>query len=160
MIIAVLVIALGYFAVDKFVLTPGDQTAPAVVIEQPAEEPAAEAEPETGRKSIAVLPFASRSTLEEDEFFTVGIHDDLLTHLAKIGSMKVISRTSVLRYKDTEKSIPEIAEELGVATILEGGIQRSGTQVRINVQLIDAKTDEHLWAEGSDAFARRENQAG
>ena len=107
--------------------------------------------------SIAVLPFDNRSHLEEDQFFTVGIHDDLLATIAKIGSMKVISRTSVLEYKDTVKKIPQIAEELGVANILEGGVQRSGNQVRINVQLIDAATDEHLWAEIYDRELTAEN---
>ena len=92
--------------------------------------------------SIAVLPFDNRSNREEDQFFTDGIHDDLLTTIAKIGSMKVISRTSVMEYRDTLKKIPQIAEELGVANILEGGIQRSGNHVRINVQLIDAATDD------------------
>jgi len=100
-----------------------------------------------GDKSIAVLPFDNRSNREEDQFFTDGIHDDLLTTIAKIGSMKVISRTSVMEYKDTIKKLPQIAKELGVANILEGGIQRSGNQVRINMQLIDAATDKHLWAE-------------
>ncbi|NNL96478.1 MAG: hypothetical protein HKO64_12725, partial [Xanthomonadales bacterium] len=71
----------------------------------------------------------------------------LLTNLARIGDLKVISRTSVLRFKDTERPLPEIAAELGVATIMEGAVQRSGDTVRINVQLIDAQTDEHLWAE-------------
>ena len=107
--------------------------------------------------SIAVLPFDNRSNREEDEFFTEGIHDDLLTTMANIGSMKVISRTSVMEYKDTTKKIPDIARELGVATILEGGVQRSGNQVRINVQLIDAKTDEHLWAEIYDRELTAEN---
>ena len=107
--------------------------------------------------SIAVLPFDNRSDREEDQFFTVGIHDDLLATIAKIGSMKVISRTSVLEYKDTVKKIPQIAEELGVANILEGGVQRSGNQVRINVQLIDAATDEHLWAEIYDRELTVEN---
>ena len=110
----------------------------------PAE--ATQAEPALNRLSIAVLPFTNRSNREEDQFFTDGIHDDLLTTIANIGSMKVISRTSVMEYKGTTKKIPEIARELGVANVLEGGIQRSGNQVRINVQLIDAKTDEHLWA--------------
>jgi TolB-like protein/DNA-binding winged helix-turn-helix (wHTH) protein len=105
--------------------------------------------PETAieKLSIAVLPFENRSNLEEDDFFVVGVHDDLLSTIAKIGSIKVISRTSVMEYKGTEKKIPVIAKELGVANILEGSIQRSGNQVRINVQLIDARTDEHLWAE-------------
>jgi len=98
-------------------------------------------------RSIAVLPFANRSANEDDAFFVDGIHDDLLSHISKIGSLKVISRTSVLQYRDTTKTIPQIAEELGVATVLEGGVQRAGEQVRINVQLIDARTDEHLWSE-------------
>ena len=112
---------------------------------------------ESADLSIAVLPFDNRSNREEDEFFTEGIHDDLLTTMANIGSMKVISRTSVLEYKDTTKKIPEIARELGVANILEGGVQRSGNQVRINVQLIDADTDEHLWAEIYDRELTAEN---
>jgi len=107
--------------------------------------------------SIAVLPFANRSNREEDQFFTEGIHDDLLTTIAKIGSMKVISRTSVMEYKDTTRNIREIAQELGVANILEGGIQRSGKQVRINVQLIDAANDKHLWAEIYDRELTAEN---
>lgn len=98
-------------------------------------------------KSIAVLPFANRSEQKEDEYFTDGMHDELLTRLSRISALKVISRTSVMRYRETEKSIPEIGKELSVATVLEGGVQRSGKQVRINVQLIDASTDEHLWAE-------------
>ena len=110
--------------------------------------------------SIAVLPFENRSAEANDAFFAEGMHDDLLTTLAKIGSMKVISRTSVMRYEDTNKTIPEIAKELGVATILEGGVQRSGTKVRINVQLIDANTDEHLWAEFYDRELTAENLFG
>jgi len=103
-----------------------------------------------GAQSIAVLPFANRSNQEEDLFFTDGIHDDLLTQLAKIGDLKVVSRTSVMEYRDTTKKIPEIAKELGVATILEGGVQRAGQRIRINAQLIDIATDEHLWAETYD----------
>ena len=109
------------------------------------------------KQSIAVLPFENRSALEEDKFFVDGIHDDLLSTIAKIGSLKVISRTSVMEYRDTNKKIPVIAKELGVANILEGGIQRSGNQVRINVQLIDAATDEHLWTEIFDRELTAEN---
>ena len=109
------------------------------------------------KQSIAVLPFDNRSALEEDKFFVDGIHDDLLSTIAKIGSLKVISRTSVMEYRGTNKKIPVIAKELGVANILEGGIQRSGNQVRINVQLIDAVTDEHLWAEIFDRELTAEN---
>ncbi len=109
------------------------------------------------RQSIAVLPFDNRSNNTEDEFFVEGIHDDLLTNLSRIASLKVISRTSVSRYKDTKIPIPEIATELGVATIMEGAVQRSGSTVRINVQLIDAQTDEHLWAEIYDRKLSAEN---
>jgi len=109
------------------------------------------------QQSIAVLPCENRSNRDEDQFFTDGIHDVLLTTIAKIGSMKVISRTSVMEYKDTIKKIPLIAQELGVANILECGIQRSGNQVRINVQLIDAATDKHLWAEIYDRELTTEN---
>jgi len=108
-------------------------------------------------KSVAVLPFAFRSTNPEDEFFAEGMHDDLLTQLAKIGSLKVISRTSVMEYKDTTKKIPQIAAELGVATIVEGGVQRSGSRIRFNAQLIDAHTDEHLWAETYNRELTAEN---
>ena len=100
--------------------------------------------------SIAVLPFVNRSAREEDAFFVDGLHDDLLTHISKIGSIKTISRTSVMQYRNTSKTIPQIARELGVATIMEGGVQRAGDTIRINVQLIDAATDEHLWAQTYD----------
>jgi len=109
------------------------------------------------RKSIAVLPFTTRSKVEDDQFFSDGMHDDLLTQLAKIGELKVISRTSVMEYRDTTKNLRQIATELGVSNILEGAIQRSGEQVRINVQLIDAQTDEHLWAEIYDRQLTAEN---
>ena len=109
------------------------------------------------KQSIAVLPFANRSKSEDDAFFTDGIHDDLLTQLAKISDLKVISRTSVMKYKGTERTIPEIASDLGVATILEGGIQRAGKRIRINAQLIDVSTDEHLWAETYDREMTMEN---
>ncbi|MBT8136790.1 MAG: tetratricopeptide repeat protein [Gammaproteobacteria bacterium] len=107
--------------------------------------------------AVAVLPFDNRSALESDVFFTDGMHDDLLTYLSRFESLKVISRTSVMRYKGTKKSIPEIARELGVAAIMEGGVQRSGDKVRINVQLIDAATDEHVWANIYDRTLTAEN---
>jgi len=97
--------------------------------------------------SIAVLPFSNLSGAEETQPFVEGLHDDLLTQLSKIGALTVISRTSVQEYRETTKNVKEIAEELGVATILEGGVQRAGDRYRINVQLIDADTDAHLWAE-------------
>jgi len=112
---------------------------------------------EPDRKSIAVLPFDNLSGDESTEPFVAGIHDDLLTHLYKIADLKVISRTSVMDYKDTRKNLKEIASELGVATVLEGGVQRAGDRVRINVQLIDARTDEHLWADDYDRELTTEN---
>ncbi len=101
-------------------------------------------------KSIAVLPFSNLSTDTSADSFVAGLHDDLLTQLSKINELKVISRTSVLRYADTVHNIKDIAGELGVATVMEGGVQRAGDRVRLNVQLIDAATDEHIWAETYD----------
>jgi len=109
------------------------------------------------RSAIAVLPFANRSDQEADRYFTDGIHDDLLTQLSKIEAFSVISRTSMMEYRDTEKKLREIAEELDVAHIMEGAVQRAGDRVRINVQLIDAQTDEHLWAEIYDRELTTEN---
>ncbi|MCK5449047.1 MAG: tetratricopeptide repeat protein, partial [Gemmatimonadetes bacterium] len=100
--------------------------------------------------SLAVLPFANRSDNPENEYFTDGVHDDILTALSRLEDLKLISRTSVMRYRDTDASIREIGRELGVATVLEGSVQRSGERVRITVQLIDADTDNHLWAETYD----------
>jgi len=100
--------------------------------------------------SIAVLPFANRSAKEDDVYFVDGIHDDILTQLSKVSALKVISRTSVEQFRDTKLPIKEIAQQLGVKSILEGGVQRGGDRVRINVQLIDAATDAHLWAETYD----------
>ncbi len=107
--------------------------------------------------SIAVLPFATRSSIADTAFFADGVHDDLLTSLSKVMSMKVISRTSVLRYRDSEKSIPEIGNELGVAFVLEGGVQQAGSNVRINVQLIDSRTDGHVWAHTYDRELTAQN---
>ncbi|HEY6050930.1 MAG TPA: serine/threonine-protein kinase, partial [Thermoanaerobaculia bacterium] len=98
------------------------------------------------RKSIAVLPFQNLSPDPENAFFADGMTEDILTQLAKIRDLKVISRSSVMRYKGSQKPIQTIANELGVATVLEGSVRRSGSRVRIVGQLIDARTDEHLWA--------------
>jgi len=108
-------------------------------------------------KSVAVLPFTNLAHDDDSVEFADGLHDDLLTQLAKIGQLKVISRTSMLEYRGTTKRIPQIARELGVASILEGGVQRSGHRIRLNVQLIDAATDEHLWAETYDRELTAEN---
>jgi len=107
--------------------------------------------------SIAALPFTNRSAVEENKFFVDGIHDELLTELARNRALTVISRTSVMEYADTVKNLREIGTELGVANILEGAVQRAGDQVRITVQLIDAATDAHIWAETYDRLLTPEN---
>src|SRR5438128_4255731 len=101
-------------------------------------------------KSIAVLPFENLSDEQENAYFADGIQDDILTNLSKIGDMKVISRTSVMQYKGKTPNVRDIGKALGVSTILEGSVRRAGNRVRVNVQLIDATTDEHLWASAAD----------
>jgi len=101
-------------------------------------------------RSIAVLPFENRSRLEEDAYFVDGLHDDILTQLTRIGGLTVISRTSVEQFRDTRLTTREIGAKLGVSRILEGGVQRAGDRVRVTVQLVDAATDAHLWAESYD----------
>jgi TolB-like protein len=101
-------------------------------------------------KSIAVLPFANFSSDQANEYFADGIQDDVLTNLAKISALKVISRTSVLPYRGQTHNIREIGKALNVATVLEGSVRREGKRVRINVQLIDASNDRHLWAQVYD----------
>jgi len=103
------------------------------------------------KKSIAVLPFENMSVDPENTFFADGVHAEILTHLAKIAGLKVISRTSVMTYERRgERNLREIAKELGVAHLVQGSVQRAGDQVRVNVQLIKAQTDSHLWAETYD----------
>jgi TolB-like protein/Tfp pilus assembly protein PilF len=101
-------------------------------------------------KSIAVLPFENFSDDKENAFFADGIQDDILTNLSKIGDLKVISRTSVMPYRGKEKSLREIGKALGVSAILEGSVRKSGNRVRVNVQLINAVNDEHIWSEVYD----------
>jgi TolB-like protein/Tfp pilus assembly protein PilF len=101
-------------------------------------------------KSIAVLPFENLSDDKSNGYFVDGIQDEILTRLAKIADLKVISRTSTQRFKSRPGDLPEIAKQLGVAHILEGSAQRSADQVRVNVQLVDAATDAHVWAETYD----------
>ena len=101
-------------------------------------------------KSIAVLPFQNLSPDPENAYFADGITEDILTQLAKVGELKVIARTSVMQYKGSRKPIREIARELGVGTLLEGSVRRAGNRVRIVGQLIDARTEQHLWAETYD----------
>jgi serine/threonine-protein kinase len=112
----------------------------------PAAVPAA-----VSNKSIAVLPFENLSDEKQNAFFTDGVQDEILTHLAKIADLKVISRTSVMQYKTgAQRNLREIGQQLGVAHLVEGSVQRSGNKVRVNAQLIDARNDVHLWAQTYD----------
>ena len=146
MIIVVLVLALGYFAFDKFVLTPRREAA-LVANAVPNESKSV-----INAKSIAVLPFENRSEDKANAYFAEGVQDEILTRLAKIADLKVISRTSTQHFKNSPDNLPEIARQLGVAHILEGSVQKANDQVRVNVQLISAATDAHLWA---DTFDRK-----
>jgi TolB-like protein/Tfp pilus assembly protein PilF len=101
-------------------------------------------------KSIAVLPFENLSNDQENAYFADGIQDDILTNLSKIGDLKVISRTSVMQYRGKTNNVREIGKALGVSAILEGSVRRSANRIRVNVQLIDATTDEHIWASDYD----------
>jgi TolB-like protein/Tfp pilus assembly protein PilF len=145
MIIVVLVLALGYFAFDKFALTPRREAA-LVSNAVPNESKSV-----INAKSIAVLPFENRSRDPDNAYFTDGVQDEILTDLAKIADLKVISRTSVMQYKSgAPRNLREIGQQLGVAHLLEGSVQRAANKVRVNAQLLDARTDAHLWAQTYD----------
>jgi len=101
-------------------------------------------------RKVAVLPFRALGSDEEGRAFALGVHDDILTRLSRVRDLRVISRTSVMEYENSPDNIREIAAELGAGAIVEGGVQRAGGQVRLNVQLIDARSDTHLWAETYD----------
>ena len=122
--------------------------------EAPAAPPKAAVEPtpvpQTGGKSIAVLPFENMSEDKGNAYFCDGMQEDILTNLAKIRELRVVSRTSVEQYRGTTKSIRQIARELGVAWVLEGSVQRAGGKVRVTGQLINAANDEHMWADNFD----------
>ncbi|HUL74771.1 MAG TPA: protein kinase [Vicinamibacterales bacterium] len=104
----------------------------------------------SNRASVAVLPFVNLSADPENEFFADGMTEDVIAHLSKVRSLKVISRTSVMAFKKREQSLREIGERLGAATLLEGSVRRAGSRVRIVAQLIDRDSDEHIWAETYD----------
>src|SRR4029453_5493575 len=142
LVAAIILIGLG---VPAIIFTPailkalrsspaGDQGAPSSIPE----------------KSIAVLPFANLSRDPDNAYFVEGIQDEILTRLSKIADLKVISRTSTQKYKSAPDNLRDVARQLGVANILEGSVQKSNDQVRVNVQLINALTDAHLWADTYD----------
>src|SRR5437867_79253 len=134
LIIAVLLVIVGVFAYQRF--GPSQKTSVSV-----------SAIPE---KSIAVLPFENRSRDPDNAYFADGIQDEILTRLAKVADLKVISRTSTQHFKSAPENLSEIAKQLGVTNILEGSVQKAADQVRVNVQLINAMTDAHLWADTYD----------
>ena len=122
---------------------------PAAPAEVTGEVPVTETA-QAGPPMVAVLPFIATSLEGDSEFFAAGMHDDLLTQLAQLQSLRVISRTSVMEYQDTVRNIREIGAALGADAILEGRVQSAGGQIRINAQLVDAATGSHLWAERYD----------
>src|SRR5215467_662288 len=134
--IGVLAIAVVLLLTDRFVLRHGVNETTAVQIAE---------------KSIAVLPFENLSSDKENAYFTDGVQDEILADLAKIADLKVISRTSVMQYRSgLARNLREIAQQLGVANVVEGSVQRSGNRVRVNAQLIDTRNDAHLWAQTYD----------
>jgi TolB-like protein/Tfp pilus assembly protein PilF len=151
MIIAVLVLALGYFTFDKFVLTPGrdaalvEATTQAISEQSLSQEALAQSDP-----SIAVLPFVNMSDDSSNEYFSDGLSEELLNLLAKVPELHVTSRSSAFAFKGEKIDIPVVAKKLNVAHILEGSVRKSGDQVRITAQLIEAKADKHLWSETYD----------
>jgi TolB-like protein/Tfp pilus assembly protein PilF len=135
-IIGVLAVAVVLLLTDRFVLRHGVNETTAMSIAQ---------------KSIAVLPFENLSSDRENAYFTDGVQDEILTDLAKIADLKVISRTSVMQYKSgLARNLRKIGEELGVAHVVEGSVQRAANKIRVNAQLIDARNDAHLWAQTYD----------
>ncbi|HSV63717.1 MAG TPA: tetratricopeptide repeat protein [Chthoniobacterales bacterium] len=131
-------VSVGLFFIGRYTAAPRQDASAARTEAATASLPA---------KSIAVLPFDNLSRDPDNAFFTEGVQDEILTRLAKVADLKVISRTSTQRFKSAPDDLPQIAKQLGVMHILEGSVQRSNDQVRVNVQLINAMTDAHLWAE-------------
>jgi TolB-like protein/DNA-binding winged helix-turn-helix (wHTH) protein len=143
--LVLLALALVYIAFDRFVPDPVENEQ----LPQSGrhDNDSAALTESLGDKSIAVMPFTNLSAESSNQFFADGLHDDLLIRISNIQNIKTISRTSVMTYKGSEMKLGAIAKELGVSTILEGGVQRAGDQVRINLQLIDAESDAHIWAQ-------------
>jgi TolB-like protein/Tfp pilus assembly protein PilF len=155
MIMVVLALAVGYFAFDKFVLEPHReaklQAQVAGQVEEARQQGRTEARAASlGNRSIAVLPFVNMSDDAGNEFFSDGISEELLNLLARIPELRVISRSSAFSFKGKDLSIPEIAERLDVAHVLEGSVRKAGDRVRITAQLIEARSDAHLWSQTYD----------
>lgn len=150
-IIVVLALAVVFLVLDNYWLDRSSQPAGAAreATANAGEPvaPSAVAAGETLPNSLAVLPFSNLSPNEQDAYFAVGLHEELLNQLSKLGNLSLISRTSVQRYAGSGLSIPEIARELKVRTVMEGSVRYAGDRIRVTVQLIDAATDQHLWSE-------------
>ncbi len=147
-IIVTLALAVTYFAVDKFVLDPArDEALEEAVTERLRDEMLIDS---YGDKSIAVLSFVNMSEDASNEYFSDGISEEVLNLLARIPELRVISRSSAFSFKGKDVAIPTIAEQLNVAHVLEGSVRKSGNTVRITAQLIEARTDTHLWSETYD----------
>jgi len=147
-IVAVLALGLAYFAFDKFVLDPARDEAK---IEEAEQRGRTEALVESyGDQSIAVLPFTNMSADPEQEYFGDGMAEEVLNLLARIPELRVISRSSAFTYKGKDKKLTEIAEELNVVHILEGSVRRAGNKIRVTAQLIEARSDTHLWSQTWD----------
>jgi TolB-like protein/Tfp pilus assembly protein PilF len=167
LIIVVLALALGYFALDKFVLAPRREAAQVATVAAAAPTPAptaVPAAPQLGRASIAVLPFEDMSPQKDQEYFSDGMAEEILNALAQVKGLKVAGRTSSFQYKGRNEDLRAIGRELGVAHILEGSVRKQGDRVRITAQLIQASDGSHLWSETfngdlKDVFGLQENIA-
>ena len=151
LIIAVLVLALGFFAFDKFVLDPSrDADLVQATTEAIAEQAAEAGKEEIANKSIAVLAFTDLSPQGDQEYFSDGISEELLNVLAKIPGLRVAARTSSFQFKGQNRDIVDIGQQLNVALVLEGSVRKAGIQIRITAQLVDASNGFHLWSETYD----------
>ena len=147
-IIVLLVLAVGYFAIDKFVLDPARDAAE---IEAAREEGRSDAIVDAyGDKSIIVLPFVNMSNDRDQDYFSDGLTEELLNLLAKISELRVISRSTAFTFKGEDITVTEIAKKVNVGHVLEGSVRKSGNTIRVTAQLIDARTDTHLWSETYD----------
>jgi TolB-like protein len=147
-IMVLLVLAVGYFSVDKFVIEPRRV---AEIVEETAQQARSAALVESyGEQSIAVLPFVNLSADPEQEYFADGISEEILNLLAQIPELRVISRSSAFSFKGRDIAIPEVARQLNVAHVLEGSVRKAGERVRITAQLIEARSDTHLWSQAYD----------
>ena len=161
-IIAALILALGFFAFDKFVLDPSrDAKREEAIAKLERSEALAES---TSENSIAVLPFTNLSPDPANQYFSDGMTEELISKLSRVKDLQVTARTSVARFKGTDKDIREIGEELGVRYVLEGSVRKAGDRVRITAQLIDATTGFHVWSDDfngtlKDVFAAQEETA-